>query len=94
MVEVVFAGKSLDNAGQKSAIAGSVSGVHHQMAKPMESRDFAYRSCNESSTWVDGMLDAGEIFLSEEFLYGSHMLDLSEEPIEDNLSTKNIFSNE
>ena len=39
--------------------------------------------------WVDGMLDAGEKFYECEgkSLYSSHMLDLSEEPIDDNLST-------
>lgn len=45
--------------------------------------------------WVDGMLDAGEEFFEREgkSLYSSHMLDLSEEPIEENLTTcKEYFS--
>ena len=39
--------------------------------------------------WIDGMLDASEKFYEREgkSLYSSHMLDLSEEPIEENLST-------
>jgi fructose-bisphosphate aldolase class II len=43
--------------------------------------------------WVDGMLDAGEKFHEQEgkALYSSHMLDLSEEPIDDNLSTSKQY---
>jgi len=39
--------------------------------------------------WVDGLLDAGEKFHKERGypLYSSHMLDLSEEPVEDNIET-------
>jgi len=39
--------------------------------------------------WIDGLLAAGEKFheLEGKPLYSSHMLDLSEEPIEDNLGT-------
>ncbi|MBA7587421.1 Fructose-bisphosphate aldolase class 2 [subsurface metagenome] len=38
--------------------------------------------------WIDGMLDAGEQFYEEtgQPLYNSHMLDLSEETLEDNIS--------
>lgn len=88
-----FAGKSLDNADQKSATAGSVSGAMHvhQMAElygvpVILHTDHAARKL---LPWVDGMLDAGEKFYESEgkSLYSSHMLDLSEEPIEDNLST-------
>lgn len=37
--------------------------------------------------WVDGMLDAGEAFykVHGKPLYSSHMLDLSEEPIQENI---------
>jgi fructose-bisphosphate aldolase class II len=43
--------------------------------------------------WVDGMLDAGEKFYEQEgkALYSSHMLDLSEEPIDENLSTSKQY---
>jgi len=39
--------------------------------------------------WVDGMLDAGEQYYEKtgRSLYSSHMLDLSEEPVSDNLAT-------
>src|SRR5690606_21153878 len=38
--------------------------------------------------WIDGLLDYGERFHAEHGkpLYSSHMLDLSEEPIEDNIA--------
>jgi fructose-bisphosphate aldolase class II len=39
--------------------------------------------------WVDGMLDAGEKYYAQtgKSLFSSHMLDLSSEPLEDNIST-------
>ena len=92
-----FAGKSLDNTDQKSAIAGSVSGAMHvhQMAElygvpVILHTDHAARKL---LPWVDGMLDAGEKFYEREgkSLYSSHMLDLSEEPIEDNLATSKEY---
>ena len=38
--------------------------------------------------WIDGLLDAGEKFYATHGkpLYSSHMLDLSEEPIEENIA--------
>ena len=90
---IFFAGKSLSNEGQKAAIAGSVSGAMHVHALAEHygvpvilHTDHAARKL---LPWVDGMLDAGEKFHEREgkALYSSHMLDLSEEPIDDNLST-------
>ena len=39
--------------------------------------------------WIDGLLDAGEKFYAEtgKPLFSSHMLDLSEESLEENIST-------
>ncbi len=90
---VFFAGKSISNDGQKAAIAGSVSGamhVHslaeHYGVSVILHTDHAARKL---LPWIDGLLDAGEKFHEREgkALYSSHMLDLSEEPIDDNLST-------
>lgn len=96
---IFFAGKSLSNEGQAAAIAGSVSGAKHVHAMAESygvpvilHTDHAARKL---LPWVDGMLDAGEKFHEAEGkpLYSSHMLDLSEEPIDDNLSTcKEYFS--
>lgn len=85
------AGKGLSNDGQKAAIAGAVSGAHHvhMMAE-------AYgvpvilntdHCAKKLLPWIDGMLDAGEEFFARtgKSLFSSHMIDLSEEPIEENI---------
>ena len=92
-----YAGKSLDNSDQKSAIAGSVSGAMHvhQMAEAYGVPVILHtdHAARKLLPWVDGMLDAGEKFYEREGkpLYSSHMLDLSEEPIQDNLSTSKEY---
>ena len=90
---VFNAGKSLSNEGQKAAIAGSVSGAMHVHALA-EAYDVPVilhtdHAARKLLPWIDGLMDAGEKFHQREgkSLYSSHMLDLSEEPIEDNLST-------
>ncbi len=90
---VFNAGKSLSNEGQKAAIAGSVSGAMHvhAMAEAYDVPVILHtdHAARKLLPWIDGLLDAGEKFHQREgkSLYSSHMLDLSEEPIEDNLST-------
>lgn len=90
---VFFAGKGLSNEGQKAAIAGSVSGAHHvhQMAEAYGVTVILHtdHAARKLLPWVDGMLDAGEKHFEATGrpLYSSHMLDLSEEPIEENLDT-------
>ncbi|WNJ18962.1 class II fructose-bisphosphate aldolase [Pontibacter sp. G13] len=90
---VFFAGKGLSNDGQAAAIAGSVSGAHHvhQMAEAYGVTVILHtdHAARKLLPWVDGMLDASEKHF-EAFgkpLYSSHMIDLSEEPIEENLDT-------
>jgi len=90
---VFNAGKSLSNEGQKAAIAGSVSGAMHvhAMAEAYDVPVILHtdHAARKLLPWIDGLMDAGEKFHQSEGkpLYSSHMLDLSEEPIEDNLST-------
>ncbi len=90
---VFFAGKSLANDGQAGAIAGSVSGARHvhAMAEAYDVPVILHTDhcARKLLPWMDGMLDAGEKFHERngKSLYSSHMLDLSEEPIEDNLGT-------
>jgi len=90
---VFNAGKSLSNEGQKAAIAGSVSGAMHvhAMAEAYDVPVILHtdHAARKLLPWIDGLMDAGEKFYQREgkSLYSSHMLDLSEEPIEDNLST-------
>ena len=90
---VFNAGKSLSNEGQKAAIAGSVSGAMHvhAMAEAYDVPVILHtdHAARKLLPWIDGLMDAGEKFYEREgkSLYSSHMLDLSEEPIVDNLST-------
>jgi fructose-bisphosphate aldolase class II len=94
---VFYAGKSLSNDAQKAAIAGSVSGAKHvhAMAEAYDVPVILHtdHAARKLLPWVDGMLDAGEKFYEQEgkALYSSHMLDLSEEPIDENLSTSTQY---
>ncbi|WP_116105834.1 class II fructose-bisphosphate aldolase [Lewinella sp. IMCC34191] len=86
-----FAGKGLDNTDQKAAIAGGLSGAMHvhTMAEAYGVPVILHTDhCAKNLLpWIDGLLDAGEKFYAKRGfpLYSSHMLDLSEEPLEENL---------
>jgi fructose-bisphosphate aldolase class II len=90
---VFNAGKGLSNDNQQAAIAGAVSGAHHihMMAEKYGARVILHtdHAARKLLPWIDGLLDAGEKFYKEhgKSLYSSHMLDLSEEAIEDNIGT-------
>jgi fructose-bisphosphate aldolase class II len=86
-----FAGKTLDNGKQQASIAGSVAGALHVRAVAE-----AYgvpvvlhtdHCAKKLLPWVDGVIAAGEAYYERngEPLFSSHMLDLSEEPIAENL---------
>jgi fructose-bisphosphate aldolase class II len=87
------AGKSLSNEGQKAAVLGGISGAMHvhAMAKAYGVPVVLHTDhCAKNLlAWVDGLLDAGEKFFETRGypLYSSHMLDLSEEPIHENIET-------
>lgn len=86
-----FAGKGLSNEGQQAGIIGAVSGAEHvhKVAELYGVRVVLHtdHAAKKLLPWVDGMLDAGEAFykVHGKSLYSSHMLDLSEEPIEENI---------
>ena len=86
-----FAGKGLSNEDQKAAIFGGVSGAAHvhAMAKAYGVTVILHTDhcAKKLLPWIDGLLDAGERFYQQRGypLYSSHMLDLSEEPIEENI---------
>ncbi|MDM8521259.1 class II fructose-bisphosphate aldolase [Anaerolineales bacterium HSG6] len=88
-----FAGKGLDNTNQRAAVAGAVSAAKHvhQLAELYDATVILHtdHAARKLLPWVDGMLDAGEEFykVHGKPLYSSHMIDLSEEPIEDNIET-------
>ena len=85
------AGKGLSNEGQKAAIAGAVAGAKHVhvMAKAYDVPVILHTDhcAKKLLPWIDGLLDAGEAFYKENGvpLFSSHMIDLSEEPIEENI---------
>jgi fructose-bisphosphate aldolase class II len=86
-----FGGKFLDNKGEKAAIAGSVAGAHYvrNIAEAYGVPVVLHTDhcAHKLLPWVDGMLDVGEKFFAanKEPLFSSHMLDLSEEPLGENL---------
>lgn len=86
-----FAGKGLGNEDQKGAIMGGLSGgMHvHTMAEAYGVPVVLHTDhcAKKLLPWIDGLLDAGEKFYAKRGfpLYSSHMLDLSEEPLEENL---------
>ena len=85
------AGKGLSNEHQKAAIAGGIAGAKHvhEMAKAYGATVILHTDhcAKKLLPWIDGLLDAGEKYYNEtgEPLYSSHMIDLSEEPIEENI---------
>jgi fructose-bisphosphate aldolase class II len=86
-----YAGKSLSNENQQSAIAGAVSAAYHvhEMADYYGVPVILHtdHAAKKLLPWIDGLLDAGEEFyeMNEQPLFSSHMLDLSEEPIQENI---------
>jgi fructose-bisphosphate aldolase, class II len=86
-----YAGKGLSNSGEKAAIAGAVSGaIHvHQIAEMYGIPVILHtdHAAKKLLPWIDGLLDAGEKHFAQfgKPLFSSHMLDLSEEPLEENL---------
>ncbi len=86
-----FAGKGITSENQAGAVAGSASGaLHvHEMAKAYDVPVILHTDhcAKKLLPWIDGLLDAGEKFYEKngQPLYSSHMLDLSEEPIEENI---------
>jgi fructose-bisphosphate aldolase class II len=85
------AGKGLSNENQKAAIAGGIAGAKHvhEMAKAYGATVILHTDhcAKKLLPWIDGLLDAGEKYYKKTGapLYSSHMIDLSEEPIEENI---------
>lgn len=85
-------GKGLSNQNQNSAIAGAIAGAKHvhELAELYGATVILHTDhCAKNLLpWIDGLIDANEIFYKEngKTLFSSHMIDLSEEPIEENIS--------
>ncbi len=88
---IFYAGKALSNSEEKAAVAGTVSGAMHvhQMAEYYGIPVILHtdHAAKKLLPWIDGLLDAGEKFfkLHGKPLFSSHMLDLSEETLEENI---------
>jgi len=86
-----FAGKGLSNENQQAAVLGGISGAMHvhTMAKAYGVTVILHTDhcAKKLLPWIDGLLEAGERFYESRGypLYSSHMLDLSEEPLEENI---------
>ena len=88
-----IAGKGIKNDKQQGAVIGSVAGAQHVrlMAKHYGVPVIIHTDhcAKKLLPWFDGMLEADEAYFKEhgEPLFSSHMLDLSEEFDEENIST-------
>lgn len=85
------AGKALSNENQKSAILGAIAGAKHihALAEAYGATVILHTDhCAKNLLpWIDGLLDASEKHFAEtgKSLFSSHMIDLSEEPLEENI---------
>jgi fructose-bisphosphate aldolase class II len=85
------AGKGLSNENEKAAIAGGIAGAKHihALAEAYGVTVILHTDhcAKKLLPWIDGLLDASEIHFKEtgKPLYSSHMIDLSEEPLEENI---------
>ncbi|MEM9685767.1 MAG: class II fructose-bisphosphate aldolase [Bacteroidota bacterium] len=85
------AGKGLSNEDQRAAILGAVAGAKHihQLAEAYGATVILHTDhcAKKLLPWIDGLLDASEQHFAAtgKSLFSSHMIDLSEEPIEENI---------
>ncbi len=85
------AGKGLSNENQKAAIAGGIAGAKHihTLAEAYGATVILHTDhCAKNLLpWIDGLLDASETQFAAtgKPLFSSHMIDLSEEPLHENI---------
>lgn len=88
-----FCGKGVDNKNQEASIAGSIAAAHYIRAvAPAYGIPVVLHTdhcAKKLLPWLDGMLDADEAWFKQknEPLFSSHMIDLSEEPVDYNIET-------
>lgn len=87
------AGKGLSNDNQQAAILGAIAGAKHihTLAEAYGATIILHTDhcAKKLLPWIDGLMDANEAYFKQygKSLYSSHMLDLSEESIEENMET-------
>jgi len=85
------AGKGLSNENEKAAILGGIAGAKHvhTLAEAYGATVILHTDhcAKKLLPWIDGLLEASEKHFAEtgKPLYSSHMIDLSEEPITENI---------
>ena len=85
------AGKGLSNKDEQAAILGGIAGAKHihTLAEAYGATVILHTDhcAKKLLPWIDGLLTASEEFFAQtgKPLYSSHMIDLSEEPIEENI---------
>lgn len=90
---IFYAGRFLDNANQRACVAGCLAAAHHvhQLAELYGLSVLLHTDrCNKKLLpWFDGLLDINEQYFKAtgKPLFSSHMLDLSEDPLEELIST-------
>jgi len=88
---VFYAGKSISNDKERTSITGCISGAQHihEVAELYGVPVIIHtdHAAKKLLPWIDGLLDAGEKYFQKNGkpLFGSHMLDLSEEPLQENI---------
>lgn len=86
-----YAGKSLSNENEQAAISGGVAAAYHihEMAEHYGVPVILHtdHAAKKLLPWIDGLLEAGEEFyeMNGKPLFSSHMLDLSEESLAENI---------
>lgn len=88
-----YAGKGLPNDKYEASIIGAISGAYH-IHKVSEFYGIPViihtdHAARKLLPWIDALLDEGEKFYKKagKPLFSSHMLDLSEESLEENIET-------
>ena len=88
-----IAGNGIDNSNLNASIAGAISGAHHiqNVCDNYKTEVIIHTDhCSRKILpWIDGLLDYGHDFYNKNGypLFSSHMIDLSDEPIEENIKT-------
>lgn len=92
-----IAGKGFKGEGQQAAVLGAISGAHHvhQMAEYYGVPVILHTDhcAKKLLPWLDGLLDAGEKHFAAtgKSLFSSHMIDLSEESLEENIEISSKY---
>ncbi len=92
-----YAGKGLSNENERASILGAVSGaIHtHMMAEAYGVPVILHtdHAAKKLLPWINALLEAGENYYKTQGkpLFSSHMLDLSEEPLAENIGISKAY---